>query len=280
MIKIKIFIVLALFIELSGCIEVRKTVSVKVDNVEEGNLFNIKKEITPNSALELAQPEPDETTPMVGQGAFLLGEKTPLPKMTQVHINQICSPLFSVPLNELATVISDPYKPPPKGKDDRHQGVDFAFYRRFGRESIAGEIVQSVYGGKIAGIIEDRFPYGNALIVETVYDFLPLEAVQTLGIENHQSIYILYGHLESMEVRTMGENINPCQPLGKVGKTGNAGVEHLHLEMRIGLSGEILPSMSYYVQEATPEEREAYLRWRTSGEFIHFDPIKILDIAQ
>lgn len=252
---------------------------VEIEAGEEDNLFSLENEITPNINLEMVKTEEITPTAVSSQEDFLLGEMTPLPKMTQEYAYRICSPLFSVPLGELAKVISDPYKPPPMGKDDRHQGVDFAFYRRYGRVSTAGEIVQSVYKGKLAGVIEDRFPYGNALIIETSYDMLSPKIMQTLGVKNNQSIYILYGHLESMAVRTIGENIIPCQAVGIVGKSGNSGVEHLHLEMRIGLSGEILPSMAYYVREATPEERESYLRWRISGEFVHFDPMNFLDIT-
>jgi murein DD-endopeptidase MepM/ murein hydrolase activator NlpD len=191
---------------------------------------------------------------------------------------KLCSPLASVPIESLSSVVSDPYNPPTKGKDDRHQGVDFAYYRRFNRMSIAGEVVQSVFMGRVAGIIEDKFPYGNAVIIETPYRVLSAEIQQLIGIEAPQSLYTLYGHLESISVQIISSDVNPCQSIGVVGKTGNAGVEHLHLEMRVGPPNQIFPSMGYYVPDVTPAERATYVRWRTSGEFVHFDPMKLLDI--
>ncbi|MEN6393447.1 MAG: M23 family metallopeptidase, partial [Anaerolineaceae bacterium] len=211
------------------------------------------------------------------QSDFQMGEVTPLPVKITDEPNKICSPLTSVPLEELPTVVSDPYRPPLPGKDDRHQGVDFAFYRRYGLASIAGEIVQAVFEGKVAGIVENKYPYGNALIIETPFDKISQTSRQTLGLQKDQSIYTLYGHLDHISIKEIAQEIEACQALGLVGKTGNAGVEHLHLEMRIGFAGEILPSMSYYVKGATPAEREAYLRWRISNEFVHFNPMLLLD---
>lgn len=192
---------------------------------------------------------------------------------------QICSPLASVPLDDIRSVVSDPYDPPLMGKDDRHQGVDFAFYRRYGRASIAGEQVQAVLGGRVSGIVVDRFPYGNAMIVETPYWFLPAEIQQEVEITETQSIYTLYGHLESIVVQKISNEIDACQAIGIVGKSGNTDVEHLHLEMRIGLSNQVIPSMGNYVPDITAAEKETYVFWRTSGAFLHFNPIQLLDIT-
>jgi len=194
--------------------------------------------------------------------------------------SQVCSPLASVPLDVLPSVVSDPYNPPLMGKDDRHQGADFAYYRRFDRASIAGEVVQSVFDGRVASIVEDKFPYGNAVMVETPYALLSTEIQQTIGIHEGQSLYTLYGHLASNGVQKISNEIDACQAIGIVGKTGNTDVEHLHLEMRIGLSNQVILSMGNYKPDITLEEREAYLLWRTSGVFVHFDPMKILDITQ
>ena len=67
-----------------------------------------------------------------------------------------------------------------------------------------------------------------------------------------------------------------CQVLGEVGKSGNAGVAHLHLEMRHGLSGVQFPVMAYHLAENSSEERANYLLWATSGEFLHFNPMDLL----
>lgn len=195
---------------------------------------------------------------------------TPLPEV------EICSPLYSTPLDELAAIVSDGFHPPPPGQDGRHQGVDFAYYRKFGRDSIAGESVQAVLAGKIAAAIRDRFPYGNLLIVETPFSTIPAWVRETLDLSGGESLYVLYAHLEELYPIEMGESIVSCQPIGTVGKSGNAGVAHLHLEMRVGNAAQSFPSMAYYVAEATPEERQTYLRWRVSGEFRAVDPMLIL----
>jgi murein DD-endopeptidase MepM/ murein hydrolase activator NlpD len=74
--------------------------------------------------------------------------------------------------------------------------------------------------------------------------------------------------------------VSACQPIGKVGKSGNAGVAHLHLEMRIGKAEKTFASLAYYVADATPEERQTYRWWRTSGEFRAIDPMLVLGAAE
>jgi hypothetical protein len=34
--------------------------------------------------------------------------------------------------------------------------------------------------------------------------------------------------------------------------------------------------MGFYKADDTEEERSNYVRWRTSGEFRHFDPMRVL----
>jgi hypothetical protein len=61
-----------------------------------------------------------------------------------------------------------------------------------------------------------------------------------------------------------------------VGKSGNAGIAHLHLEARLGPPSARFESMAYYKTDATGEEKNNYTRWRTSGDFRHFDPMLLL----
>lgn len=190
--------------------------------------------------------------------------------------NSVCSPLFSTPIEELSGIVSDGYHPPPLGQDGRHQGVDFAYYHQYGRASIAGERVQAILGGTVAGLINDRFPYGNAVIIETPQDQIPLSFQKMLELQNGVSIYILYAHLSGYPPLIIGDPIRSCQMLGWVGRSGNTGVAHLHLETRIGKAGQVFSSMAYYSTDASPEERTQYLIWRTSGQFWHFDPMLLL----
>jgi murein DD-endopeptidase MepM/ murein hydrolase activator NlpD len=201
-----------------------------------------------NSELEVEPVEPDETQP--------------------------CSPLQDHPRAELPEIVSDPYQPPPAGKEDRHHGVDFAYYRRYGRDSISGAGVQSAFAGQVVAAIANRYPYGNMLIVETSLEDLP--AGLAGQFKAGESLYTLYAHLESTPQPRLGERVSACQRLGAVGKSGNAGVAHLHLEMRRGPAGMQFPSMAYYSIDASDEERLNYERWRTGGEFQHFDPLPVL----
>ncbi|MBC8508275.1 MAG: hypothetical protein H8D34_25750, partial [Chloroflexi bacterium] len=52
-------------------------------------------------------------------------------------------------------------------------------------------------------------------------------------------------------------------------------VAHLHLETRIGPPGIAFESMAFFDTQATPVEQAAYTRWRTSGNFQHFDPMQL-----
>jgi murein DD-endopeptidase MepM/ murein hydrolase activator NlpD len=187
-----------------------------------------------------------------------------------------CSPLADTPISELFEIISDPYHPPPMGKDERHQGVDFSYYRRGERLSIQGAGIQAVFAGRVAAAIHDSFPFGNNLILETPSTALPPEIRQHFNIQEGESIYILYAHMESPPDLELDQAVAACQPIGQVGKSGNAGVAHLHLEMRHGPAGTQFPSMAFYKPDDTPDERANYLLWATSGKFLHFDPMELL----
>jgi murein DD-endopeptidase MepM/ murein hydrolase activator NlpD len=209
----------------------------------------VKPAITPSP-----EPPPETAPPVVG----------------------VCSPLADHSLDELPAIVSDPYHPPPMGKDDRHQGVDFSYYRQEGRATIAGEGVQSVLEGRVAAAVYDSFPFGNLVIVETVKEDLPNDLLQKLKLGVGQSLYVLYAHLEAPPLVQTGDAVQACQALGAVGKSGNAGVAHLHLETRIGPAGTLFSGMAYYTPQASQQERENYVLWRKSGVFQHFDPMTLL----
>jgi murein DD-endopeptidase MepM/ murein hydrolase activator NlpD len=137
-------------------------------------------------------------------------------------------------------------------------------------------VVQSVMPGVTAAAILDSFPFGNIAIIETPFIDLPDSLTVRLQIKPGESLYILYAHLEQPPMVPLGEYVPACHPLGSVGKSGNAGVTHLHLETRIGRSDARFPVMSYYLKGSTPEEEEYYILWRTSGEFRHLDPMELL----
>jgi len=213
----------------------------------------------PNSQI----PGPPTTTEVVNA--------SPSPTHSQVLI---CSPLADHTLEQLKEIVSQPYDPPPPGKDERHHGVDFAYYNHAGRAAIDGEGVQSIIAGRVAATIQDRLPYGNMVIIETAYDDLPLELMETVEIPNDYSIYHLYSHFVESPLVELGQRVECGQLLGHVGQTGYiVPVAHLHLETRIGPPGVSFESMVFFDTQAAPEEQDAYLRWRISGDFQHFDPM-------
>jgi murein DD-endopeptidase MepM/ murein hydrolase activator NlpD len=231
-----------------------------------------------SSSLQESTETPPDPTPVTGQQS----ESTSLPAYIPTLVPElqpafeICSPLSIHSLQELSEIISDPYRPPPPSKEERHQGVDFSYYRRGDRLSIRGVGVQSVLSGSVAMALGETFPYGNVIIIETPQDSLSLNLAQDLGIAPGESIYVLYAHLENPPEVTLDQRVNACQPLGEVGMSGNAGVPHLHIETRIGPAGTRFTGMRFYDTLASQLERDNYLLWRTSGVYRHFNPMDLL----
>jgi murein DD-endopeptidase MepM/ murein hydrolase activator NlpD len=215
-------------------------------------------------------------TPIMKTPTKMLPSNTPT--MVDGAIFEMCSPLAEETIPELWEIVSDPYNPPPPGSDERHQGVDFSHYRRKERLTIEGEVVQSVLSGRVAAAIQDRLPYGNMVIIETPGIDLPQVLADELGIEAGESLYLLYAHMQNAPQVVLGEMVYCGQEIGTVGMTGyNIVNPHLHLETRIGLAGGRFESMAFYDTSATVEEMDNYLRWRTSGDFRHFDPMMLFD---
>lgn len=188
----------------------------------------------------------------------------------------LCSPLQHETILTIAEIIGDPYNPPPPGRDERHHGVDFSYYQHAGRDTIEGEGVQAILPGEVVARIADRLPYGNMVILETPAERLPAELITYFGIQAGESLYHLYAHMQAPPLVELGEQVSCGQALGTVGMSGyNIANAHLHLETRIGPAGVQFSGMAYYTTSASVEEMENYERWRTSGEFRHFDPMQL-----
>jgi murein DD-endopeptidase MepM/ murein hydrolase activator NlpD len=203
---------------------------------------------------------------------------SPAPALTSEPVFRVCSPLFGILRQDLPRLVSDGYHPPPRLRpDDRHHGVDFAYYHWKGGGPIAGTGVQSVLAGRVAMALEDTFPYGNVVIVETAFADLPAGLVEALHIPGGQSLYLLYAHLEveSLQVKP-GDPVTACQLVGAVGRTGNTQAYHLHLETRLGPPGTTFTGMSAFTDTATDDEKRNYRTWRISGKYQHFDPMQLL----
>jgi murein DD-endopeptidase MepM/ murein hydrolase activator NlpD len=198
-------------------------------------------------------------------------------------------------------MITNPFNPPPPGSDDPHQGVDFS---DLGDSQIAlqGRGVQAVLPGQVAAVIADRFPYGSALLVETLLEALPSSWFETLDLPapaptlaavpaltcppidaleydpQSRSLYLLYAHLEAPPGFEPGQPVTCGQEIGAVGMSGNALNPHLHLEARIGPAGIRLESLAHYDNSAAEQEMANYCLWRVSGLFQLVDPLLLWEI--
>jgi murein DD-endopeptidase MepM/ murein hydrolase activator NlpD len=183
------------------------------------------------------------------------------------------------PLDQLRLIVSDPYRPPPGKSDARHHGVDFSYYRFGERATIQGVGVQAVLPGRVAAALADTFPFGNLVMIETESTLLPSDLQRLLGAEPGESLYLFYAHLESAPSLRIGDLVEACQPIGAVGKSGNAVEPHLHLEARLGPAETVFTEMGEYFPEASPAEKAAYQLWRTSGVYRHLDPMILINFA-
>jgi murein DD-endopeptidase MepM/ murein hydrolase activator NlpD len=217
---------------------------------------------------------------------------------------EVCSPLQGESLDFLTGKVVNPFHPPRFGSDDPHQGVDLAQLQPETSIALAGHPVQAVLGGKVVGVIQDRFPYGNAVMVETLIDeslmtsfprlSIPapiptLESVPALTCppytpsqtwdSSRRSLYLLYAHLGTLAEIQPGDIVACGESLGTIGSSGNALNPHLHLEVRVGPSAVIYPSMAHYDTSATEAEMGLYCLWRVSGQFLLLDPMDLLDVS-
>jgi murein DD-endopeptidase MepM/ murein hydrolase activator NlpD len=194
--------------------------------------------------------------------------------------------------------LTNPFYRPEPGSDNPHQGVDFSDLDPVNRIALSGKPVQAILPGRIAMVITERFPYGNAVLIETAITDLPetwqekLEINQPFereiyhtnltcpsawqeadGDVNIPSFYILYAHFEEALTYQIGEMIECGQEIGKIGMSGNALAPHVHVEMRLGPSGVIFEDMEHYDSRASLLAMENYCRWRVSGWYQLLDPM-------
>jgi murein DD-endopeptidase MepM/ murein hydrolase activator NlpD len=206
---------------------------------------------------------------------------TPTPTATPIlfaYDSSMSTPIKGVGLEELSLIISQLYNVPNMMQDTGHQGVDLGSYDFKGR-NLTGNPILSVFTGKVACVTFDRPPLGNFIIVETPFEQLPEELTTKYNVIAGQSLYTLYGHMLEAPSFQVGDKVDTGQQIGKLGDSQTAEA-HLHLEMRVGSSGQTFPSMAYYSTEATQVEKDTYLRWRTSGQFIPYDPLGWLKVSK
>jgi murein DD-endopeptidase MepM/ murein hydrolase activator NlpD len=219
----------------------------------DGQSTSVESTSTP---FRTAAPIPEDITPTID------------------FISPVCSPLKNLSLTDLQTVVSQPYNVPNPYSDFGHHGVDLGSYDFHGQYMYEWP-VQAVLDGRVAGLIQDRPPLGNAIIIETPLELLPSSIKESLPMAPGESIYHMYAHLIQTPDFELGEAIDCGEVIGQLGNSRTVEA-HLHLEMRIGSSGMQIPSMAFYDTATTEEERQTYLWWRTSGDFMPFDPMLLL----
>ncbi len=265
---------------------------------QEGILFSspapTTAKITRTAPEVTALPPPTSTStrrPLLTNTLYPTNTKTN-------DVTEICSPLENISIPDLPDHVNNPFNPPRLSVDDHHMGVDFAV-QEFGM-ALSGRPVHSVLQGTVVMILDDRFPYGNAVMIETPIDTLSDELLRQLllptpspTIEPHpalncppisnapvfdsdnRSIYILYAHLAEKPILQIDESVDCGEEVGMVGESGNALNPHLHLEVRTGPSWARLGSMSHYSTSASPEEMNAYCTWRVRERFQLLDPMQL-----
>lgn len=212
---------------------------------------------------------------------------------------KLCQPLAELASEDLRAAVSNPFNPPAPGSDDPHQGVDLAIQQN--GIALDGGRVQAVLPGVVAAVIRDRFPYGNAILIETPFQDLspdlqllfeppvdPTPSVRTsltcplvegkpFPEGDRRSLYLLYAHLQVIEAPEVGDTIGCGAGLGTVGQSGNALNPHLHLEVRAGPAGARFESLANYVTYASSLEMSNYCLWRVSGVFRLVNPLQVLE---
>ena len=250
----------------------------------------------------LARPSPSpQPAPLPSPTGTIAPSPSPAPSATltpadtPVPLALFCSPLEGFERAQLLAAVSNPYHPPPPGSDMPHAGLDLADTAPGSQLARTGRSVRAFMAGRAAAVIHDRFPFGNALIVETSLQGLALPdglslpgmaptpaAIQSLtcpapsgawDFSAPRSLYILYAHLQAAPAFTSGDALACGQPIGQVGMSGNAINPHLHFETRLGPPGLTFASLAHYDVSATPAEMAAYCDWSVRGVFQLVDPL-------
>ena len=209
----------------------------------------------------------------------------PSPTATRIPISSICSPLAEHSFQALEGYISQGFTPPlgTTDWDGGHHGLDIAYYQRNDEGGVGGHIngtpIQSVFDGYVAGL-GFASTYGNYLVIETPAVRVSSELAELFELEDGESLYLLYAHMQELAPLVLSEPVDCGQRIGAVGNTGEEFfvVEpHLHFETRVGVSNIRLEPMNYYDTQATQEEKAEYRRWRNSDDLQLFDPMLLFD---
>jgi murein DD-endopeptidase MepM/ murein hydrolase activator NlpD len=227
-------------------------------------------------------------------------------------VNAVCSPLQGIAMDDLRLITSYDYSvkyPFSEGpeNDKNHPAIDFGFYSSKGIPSYSGpELhtddgfpIQALLPGKVVETVNNLYPYGNMILIETHLDALDPALLAKLNLPqpypqseldlhnpcakdqlpiswspSSRSIYTLYAHMKNPSSLKTGDLVQCGEVVGAIGATGNTSesIEHLHLEIRVGPSDARFGTISTYISTSTEEERYNYCIWALSEEFQSIDP--------
>jgi murein DD-endopeptidase MepM/ murein hydrolase activator NlpD len=227
---------------------------------------------------------------------------TPQPTLTPTPLFSLCSPIEGFALSDLQQFITQPFIPPTPRLDNGHHGMDIAFFAEGSRPQIQGLPIQSILPGRVAAILNNQGYYGNMIMIESPLEGIPLTfqglipfptvaptvtsdarlicpvegKLPTYDTSGKRSLYILYAHMLDNPTLKVGDEVQICQVLGKVGNTGWSSDPHLHIETRVGPANAVFGDIVHRVAGTTLESAHNYCVWRISNLFELMDPAKVL----
>lgn len=230
-------------------------------------------------------------------------------------VDHAWSPLQGIATEDLRLITSYDYSvkyPFSEGPENNknHPAIDLGFYTTkyipsyTGPElhTVDGWPIQAVLPGSVVVTVNDLYPYGNMIMIETPLDSLAPEYLAGFDLpqpytqeeldlrfpcakdqapitwsEDSKSIYILYAHMKEPSALKTGVRVEGGEVIGAIGATGNTSesVEHLHLEVRIGPSDAKFSTISAYFSSSTEEERYNYCIWALSEVFQSINPAQL-----
>ncbi|MHC1740853.1 MAG: M23 family metallopeptidase [Anaerolineaceae bacterium] len=274
------------------------------------------------SGCSVQTPPTISPSPLVTNTPIPVDTLTPIvtitPTATSIPLlTGIVSPLQGIPLSDLHLITSNPYVfnypfNEGSGNNKNHPAIDLGFYTTKSIQAYQGpELntddgfpIQAILPGKVVNISNNKFPYGNMIMIETPLQLLSPDLIATLQMRkpytdediklhstcqpdqtriswsvSSQSVYALYAHMKDTPVFQPGDKITAGEILGGIGATGNsnASIEHLHLEVRVGPSNAQFGTISTYISTASEEERYNYCIWALSEVFLPINPALFWD---